>query len=171
VFQTLGSQCLLLHPAVCVTTHPPPTPPGDKIIADGLVLESHGLVIDEASLTGESDPIKKNEEDPWCRSGTQVLAVSGVWDLGLMLGLEFRGRVLGYGSKFQVLSCATTVVQCTSSPTKQHTPAAFHTCTRLCPVTCCAMAPVTAHRSARALARSWLLLLVTTVSGARPSAW
>jgi magnesium-transporting ATPase (P-type) len=30
-------------------------------------------VIDEASLTGESDPIKKNpEEDPWCRSGTQV---------------------------------------------------------------------------------------------------
>jgi len=30
-------------------------------------------VVDEASLTGESDPIKKSpEEDPWCRSGTQV---------------------------------------------------------------------------------------------------
>jgi hypothetical protein len=60
--------CLLLAPAA-------PSPPGDKIIADGLVLESHGLVIDEASLTGESDPIKKNEEDPWCRSGTQVHSV------------------------------------------------------------------------------------------------
>lgn len=30
-------------------------------------------VVDEACLTGESDPIKKTtEEDPWCRSGTQV---------------------------------------------------------------------------------------------------
>jgi magnesium-transporting ATPase (P-type) len=44
-------------------------------VADGLVLESYGLVVDEASLTGESDPIKKNESDPWCRSGTQVRAV------------------------------------------------------------------------------------------------
>lgn len=45
---------------------------GDKIIADGVVVQSFGLVVDEASLTGESDPIKKNEDDPWCRSGTQV---------------------------------------------------------------------------------------------------
>jgi magnesium-transporting ATPase (P-type) len=45
---------------------------GDKVVADGLVVESYGLVVDEASLTGESDPIKKSEEDPWCRSGTQV---------------------------------------------------------------------------------------------------
>jgi hypothetical protein len=43
-----------------------------QVVADGLVFESFGLVIDEASLTGESDPIKKNEDDPWCRSGTQV---------------------------------------------------------------------------------------------------
>ena len=48
---------------------------GDKIIADGIVIHSFGLVVDEASLTGESDPIKKNkEEDPWVRSGTQVRA-------------------------------------------------------------------------------------------------
>ena len=32
---------------------------GDKVIADGVVVASQGLVIDEASLTGESDPIKK----------------------------------------------------------------------------------------------------------------
>ena len=37
-----------------------------------------GLTIDEASLTGESDPIKKNtSEDMWVRSGTQVTDGSG----------------------------------------------------------------------------------------------
>eukprot|EP00197_Chlamydomonas_leiostraca_P002921 CAMPEP_0202857402 /NCGR_PEP_ID=MMETSP1391-20130828/353_1 /ASSEMBLY_ACC=CAM_ASM_000867 /TAXON_ID=1034604 /ORGANISM="Chlamydomonas leiostraca, Strain SAG 11-49" /LENGTH=1154 /DNA_ID=CAMNT_0049536193 /DNA_START=185 /DNA_END=3649 /DNA_ORIENTATION=- len=46
---------------------------GDKIVADGLCVLNQGLVVDEASLTGESDPIKKNtEDDPWCRSGTTV---------------------------------------------------------------------------------------------------
>jgi magnesium-transporting ATPase (P-type) len=46
---------------------------GDKIIADGVVFKVQGLVIDEASLTGESDPIKKTPEgDAWLRSGTTV---------------------------------------------------------------------------------------------------
>ncbi|KAF8057240.1 ACA11 [Scenedesmus sp. PABB004] len=50
---------------------------GDKVVADGVVVDSFGLVLDEASLTGESDPIKKNDDDPWCRSGTQVSEGSG----------------------------------------------------------------------------------------------
>lgn len=51
---------------------------GDKVAADGVVLASQGLVIDEASLTGESDPIKKSaEKDPWIRCGTQVSEGSG----------------------------------------------------------------------------------------------
>ena len=45
---------------------------GDKVVADGVLLEAHGLVIDEASLTGESEPVRKNADDVWCRSGTQV---------------------------------------------------------------------------------------------------
>ncbi|WIA22054.1 hypothetical protein OEZ85_004399 [Tetradesmus obliquus] len=51
---------------------------GDKVVADGVMIDGFHLVIDEASLTGESDPIKKNpEEDPWVRSGTQVSEGSG----------------------------------------------------------------------------------------------
>ena len=45
---------------------------GDRVVADGLYISGHNLVIDEASLTGESDPKKKSEEKPWLRSGTQV---------------------------------------------------------------------------------------------------
>ena len=45
---------------------------GDKVVADGVLLETHGMVIDEASLTGESEPVRKNADDVWCRSGTQV---------------------------------------------------------------------------------------------------
>ena len=38
-------------------------------------VQVHGLVVDEASLTGESDPVKKGPRpklEPWVRSGTQV---------------------------------------------------------------------------------------------------
>jgi P-type Ca2+ transporter type 2C len=46
---------------------------GDKVIADGVEIAGHNLIIDEASLTGESDPIKKQPDgDFWCRSGSQV---------------------------------------------------------------------------------------------------
>jgi P-type Ca2+ transporter type 2C len=46
---------------------------GDKVVADGVEIEGHALVIDEASLTGESDPIKKLPDgDFWIRSGSQV---------------------------------------------------------------------------------------------------
>ena len=52
---------------------------GDKVVADGYTLEVHGLTLDEASLTGEADPMKKGLEggDPWIRSGTQVTEGSG----------------------------------------------------------------------------------------------
>ena len=34
---------------------------GDKIVADGRIIENNGLVIDESTLTGESLPVKKDE--------------------------------------------------------------------------------------------------------------
>ncbi|KAL3138057.1 hypothetical protein ABBQ38_005290 [Trebouxia sp. C0009 RCD-2024] len=50
---------------------------GDKITADGVVIESNNLVVDEASLTGESEPIKKGSKDPFCRAGTTLSEGSG----------------------------------------------------------------------------------------------
>ncbi|MEW5311473.1 MAG: hypothetical protein WDW38_003186 [Sanguina aurantia] len=51
---------------------------GDKVIADCIIIESFGLVVDEASLTGEAEGIPKDrEQDPWVRSGTQVSEGSG----------------------------------------------------------------------------------------------
>ena len=51
---------------------------GDKLAADGVLLAAQGLVVDEASLTGESDPIKKcPTANPWLRCGTQVSEGSG----------------------------------------------------------------------------------------------
>ena len=45
---------------------------GDKIVADGILTKAFGLVVDEASLTGESEPQEKGDDDIWCMSGTQV---------------------------------------------------------------------------------------------------
>ena len=37
--------------------------PGDQLVADGEVIESRGLTIDESLLTGESDGIRKQARD------------------------------------------------------------------------------------------------------------
>jgi len=52
---------------------------GDKVIADLYAIESHSMCIDESSLTGETEPIRKgdSEGDCWIRSGTQVSEGSG----------------------------------------------------------------------------------------------
>ncbi|XP_022080452.1 plasma membrane calcium-transporting ATPase 2-like isoform X2 [Acanthaster planci] len=51
---------------------------GDLLPADGIIIQSNDLKIDESSLTGESDAIKKSvERDPALLSGTHVLEGSG----------------------------------------------------------------------------------------------
>jgi Ca2+ transporting ATPase len=47
---------------------------GDLIPADGIILQSNDLKVDESSLTGESDDVKKStEKDPALLSGTHVM--------------------------------------------------------------------------------------------------
>lgn len=51
---------------------------GDLLPADGIILSSNDLKIDESSLTGESDHVKKGEStDPMILSGTHVMEGSG----------------------------------------------------------------------------------------------
>ena len=51
---------------------------GDLLPADGIILQSNDLKIDESSLTGESDQVKKGkDEDPMLLSGTHVMEGSG----------------------------------------------------------------------------------------------
>jgi len=51
---------------------------GDLLPADGLILQSNDLKIDESSLTGESDQVKKGVTvDPMVLSGTHVMEGSG----------------------------------------------------------------------------------------------
>lgn len=51
---------------------------GDLLPADGILLQSNDLKIDESSLTGESDHVKKSDKlDPMLLSGTHVMEGSG----------------------------------------------------------------------------------------------
>jgi Ca2+ transporting ATPase len=51
---------------------------GDLLPADGVVVQSNDLKIDESSVTGESDLIKKHEsKDPFLLSATHVMEGSG----------------------------------------------------------------------------------------------
>lgn len=51
---------------------------GDLLPTDGILIQSNDLKIDESSLTGESDQIKKSpEHDPMILSGTHVMEGSG----------------------------------------------------------------------------------------------
>uniref|UniRef100_UPI003B674C76 plasma membrane calcium-transporting ATPase 4 isoform X1 n=1 Tax=Notamacropus eugenii TaxID=9315 RepID=UPI003B674C76 len=51
---------------------------GDLLPADGILIQGNDLKIDESTLTGESDHVKKNvDRDPMLLSGTHVMEGSG----------------------------------------------------------------------------------------------
>uniref|UniRef100_A0A8C5LS51 Calcium-transporting ATPase n=1 Tax=Leptobrachium leishanense TaxID=445787 RepID=A0A8C5LS51_9ANUR len=51
---------------------------GDLLPADGILIQGNDLKIDESSLTGESDQVKKSlEKDPMLLAGTHVMEGSG----------------------------------------------------------------------------------------------
>ena len=49
-----------------------PLEQGDVLCADGVLLESMQLNVDESSVTGESHAIIKGHEDPFMVSGSKV---------------------------------------------------------------------------------------------------
>lgn len=50
---------------------------GDQVPADGIFISGYSLLIDESSLTGESEPVNKYEENPFLLSGSKVQDGSG----------------------------------------------------------------------------------------------
>lgn len=50
---------------------------GDQVPADGLFISGYSLLIDESSLTGESEPMNVYEKKPFLLSGTKVQDGSG----------------------------------------------------------------------------------------------
>ncbi|RDX75659.1 putative calcium-transporting ATPase 11, plasma membrane-type, partial [Mucuna pruriens] len=45
---------------------------GDQVPADGIFIQGYFLLIDESSLSGESEPVNASEEKPFLLSGTKV---------------------------------------------------------------------------------------------------
>ena len=76
---------------------------GDQILADGTVLESVGLEVDESLLTGESDPIAKTKGDS-VLSGCGVVAGSATVHV-TAVGLEtYASRITVEARKFSLVS-------------------------------------------------------------------
>jgi magnesium-transporting ATPase (P-type) len=52
---------------------------GDQVVADGAIVSADGLTLDEANLTGESEPVVKGQEEPvW--SGSFVVEGAAVFE-------------------------------------------------------------------------------------------
>nr|DAD29591.1 TPA_asm: hypothetical protein HUJ06_031059 [Nelumbo nucifera] len=51
---------------------------GDKVPADGIFISGYSLLIDESSLSGESEPVNISEENPFLLSGTKVQDGNGI---------------------------------------------------------------------------------------------
>ncbi|KZS02108.1 Calcium-transporting ATPase, partial [Daphnia magna] len=67
---------------------------GDLLPADGILIQSNDLKVDESSLTGESDHVKKSElTDPMLLSGTHVMEGSGRM-LITAVGINSQARII-----------------------------------------------------------------------------
>ncbi|PJI85696.1 HAD-IC family P-type ATPase [Luteimicrobium subarcticum] len=74
---------------------------GDQVPADGVVLRSTGLEIDESVLTGESQPVHKHPEDP-VLSGTAVVAGTASVRLTAVGEESYAHRIAAEAKKFSV---------------------------------------------------------------------
>uniref|UniRef100_A0A8C2AL64 Calcium-transporting ATPase n=1 Tax=Cyprinus carpio TaxID=7962 RepID=A0A8C2AL64_CYPCA len=106
---------------------------GDLLPADGILIQGNDLKIDESSLTGESDHVRKSlEKDPMLLSGTHVMEGSGrmvVSAVGLNSQTGIIFTLLGAGGedeeKKDPLKIATKVTFPTPSPFSPPHPSPF----------------------------------------------
>ncbi len=74
--------------------------PGDQLVADGEVIHSRGMTMDESLLTGESDGIRKGEGDA-VLSGSFCVSGSGHYAVGAVREESYAGRIAGEAKTFR----------------------------------------------------------------------
>jgi cation-transporting ATPase E len=74
--------------------------PGDQLVADGEVVSSRGLTVDESLLTGESDGIRKRTGDRLL-SGSFCLSGSGYYELDAVREDSYAEKLAGEAREFR----------------------------------------------------------------------
>ncbi len=74
--------------------------PGEQVVADGRMVSSRGLTVDESMLTGESDPIGKSRGDE-VLSGGFVISGSGYCEVTAVREESYAGRIAGEAKAFR----------------------------------------------------------------------
>jgi P-type E1-E2 ATPase len=74
--------------------------PGDQLVADGSVISSRGLSVDESMLTGESDAVPKASGERLL-SGSFCLSGSGYYELDAVRDRSHAAKVAGEAREFR----------------------------------------------------------------------
>jgi magnesium-transporting ATPase (P-type) len=74
--------------------------PGDQLVADGVIVSSRGLTIDESILTGESDGVRKHERDRLL-SGAYCISGSGYYEVDAVREQSHAEKVAGEARAFR----------------------------------------------------------------------
>src|ERR671937_349353 len=74
--------------------------PGDQLVADGIVVSSRGLTMDESVLTGESDGVRKRDGDRLL-SGSFCIAGSGYYELDAVREESHAAKIAGEARAFR----------------------------------------------------------------------
>jgi magnesium-transporting ATPase (P-type) len=74
--------------------------PGDQLVADGEVISSRGMTLDESMLTGEADGIRKGEGDR-VLSGSFCISGSGYYLVDAVREESYAGKLAGEARAFR----------------------------------------------------------------------
>jgi cation-transporting P-type ATPase E len=74
--------------------------PGDQLVADGMVIATRGMTLDESMLTGEADGIQKNVGDR-VLSGSFCVSGSGHYEVDAVREQSYAGRLAGEAKAFR----------------------------------------------------------------------
>jgi cation-transporting P-type ATPase E len=74
--------------------------PGDQLVADGVVVASRGLTLDESMLTGESDGVPKREGDR-VLSGAFCINGSGYYEVDAVREQSYAAKLAGEARAFR----------------------------------------------------------------------